>query len=91
MGNASELLINVVNFEVSKQLIGIDQTVCGRMSLFIVEHVVKVATGGETGPPSRVTVKERCKPVSLHSRQANRKERCRRCGYGMVEKAKVWL
>lgn len=36
MGNASELLINVVNFEVPKQLIGTDQTVCGRMPLFIV-------------------------------------------------------
>lgn len=40
MGNASELLINVVNFEVPKQLIGIDQTVSGRMPLFIVGHVV---------------------------------------------------
>ncbi|PMR78725.1 hypothetical protein C1H69_00155 [Billgrantia endophytica] len=36
MGNASELSINVVNFRMPKLLTGIDQTVCGRMPLFIV-------------------------------------------------------
>lgn len=50
MGNASELLINVVNFEVPKQLIGIDQTVSGRMPLFIVGARRREATGGKTGP-----------------------------------------
>lgn len=92
MGNASELSINVVNFKVPKLLTGINQKVCGRMPLFRVWVRRREGHRRIDGPyPSRVMVKERGKPVSLPSGQANRKGRCWRCGYGMAKKAKARL
>ena len=89
MGKISELSINAVTIEMRKLLYRITcvgQLVRGTGCVIIQDHRRR-----DRPCLSHVIHEERGKPTAPPFGQANRKEGCWGCGYGMPEKAKAGL
>ena len=79
--NVCELPFNVVSFNKPNVLTGLNQKVCGRMLPYMVgAHGQQSHRWIGRVYPARVTYAEHGKPVSAPFGQANRKDRCGRCG-----------